>query len=244
MGKLLIGLDFDGTISAIVPRPADAALIDGAPAVLDALIRRHDTSIAIVTGRGVPDVRGRAGRDDIFYAGNHGLEIEGPSMRWVHPDAEAERGTIDAIRQRLRDVEADWPEIIIEDKLVSLSVHFRTVEDPAERERIVERVHADAARVGGRVRLMGGRRVVEIRPDIDWDKGTALTKLRDEMAMNDAPTLFIGDDVTDEDAFRDLHQDECDVGILVGPARLGVTTARAFVDSPADVVRFLDALAK
>lgn len=240
-GRLLVALDFDGTLAEIVPRPADAALIEGAADALRTLARRADTVLAVITGRGVADVRRRVGMNDIHYAGNHGLEIEGPGMRWVHPGAQAERGTLDTVLARLENKFAEWPEVIIEDKLVSLSVHFRTVMDTHDNDRIVEAVYAAARTDGGRIRLTDGRKVVEIRPDVEWDKGHAFTKLRDELGMTKVPAVYVGDDRTDEDAFRELNG-ACDVGIIVGHERLAETHATAVLDSPADVVRFLAAL--
>jgi trehalose 6-phosphate phosphatase len=240
-GKLLLGLDFDGTLAAIVPRPADAALVDGAAPVLDRLAARADTVLAIVTGRAVADARTRTGLGNIHYAGNHGLEIEGPGLSWLHPSARASRATLDAMIAALQDALRPWPGIILEDKNVSMSVHFRTIEDPAEDARIVERVHAVARSIGGPVRLTGGKKVVEIRPDVDWDKGRALVFLREKLNLSDAPTVFIGDDRTDEDAFRELNGPH-DAAILVGPTRTD-TQATAVLRSTSDVVRFLSVLA-
>jgi trehalose 6-phosphate phosphatase len=242
-GHLLLGLDFDGTLAAIVPRPADAALLEGALPILQRLAARPDTTVAVITGRGIPDVRRRTGLQDIHYAGNHGLELEGPHIRWVHPGAEAERSTLKRVRRELDALQHEWPDVIIEDKSVSLSVHFRTVEDRAAGEKIVARVHELAGRVPGRIRLMGGRRVVEIRPDVEWDKGSALTKLRETLGLMHAPAVFIGDDVTDEDAFRALDTASGDVGIVVGRQRIAHSLADAYVESPADVVQFLALLA-
>ena len=237
-GALLVGLDFDGTLAHIVPTPAEASLLDGAADVLDALARRSDSVVAIVTGRGVGDARARVGMDALHYAGNHGLEIEGPGLQWLHPGATAARPFLDALLELLHESVGRMPGVILEDKLVSMSVHFRTIADPAMDEEIVRLVHTAAARVGGPIRLTDGKKVVEVRPDVEWDKGRAFVYLRDALVTPDAPAIFIGDDRTDEDAFRELR-DPPDAGIIVGTARLGDTRATAVLEDPESVIRFL-----
>jgi trehalose-phosphatase len=240
--RLLVGLDFDGTLARIVPTPAEAALIDGAYDVLQALAARADTVVAIVTGRGVADVRGRVRVEGIHFAGNHGLEISGPGVEWVHPDASAARPAIEALLERLGRVLGGIDGIILEDKIVSMSVHFRTVVDPGLDQRIVQLVHETAAEIGGPIRLTDGKKVVEVRPAVDWDKGRAFVYLRDRLVPAAAPAIFIGDDRTDEDAFREVLQPP-DAGIIVGTSRLDETRATAMLQSPGDVVRFLERLA-
>jgi len=121
-------------------------------------------------------------------------------------------------------------------------VHFRTVTDPDQDEEIVRLVHADAAQVGGPIRLTDGKKVVEVRPDVDWDKGRAFMHLRDALAPAGAPAIFIGDDRTDEDAFRELREPP-DAGIIVGTERLAETRATAVLQDPEAVIRFLTRLA-
>jgi trehalose-phosphatase len=242
-GALLVGLDFDGTLAAIVPRPADAVLVAGAADALARLARRPDTVLVIVTGRGVEDARRRVGLAGIHYAGNHGLEIDGPSGSWVHPGALAARAAIDKLYAALLDEIGSWSGVILEKKSVSMSVHFRTVADAAQQARIVECVHATAARVAPALRLGHGKCVVEIRPDTDWDKGKALVALREKLSLMHAPAVFIGDDRTDEDAFREVNH-ACDVGIFVGRTATADTHATARLADTTDVVRFLDALAE
>lgn len=241
-GSLLVGLDFDGTLATIVPQPADAALIRGASEVIARLSARSDTEVAVVTGRGIADIRNRVGMAHLHYAGNHGLEIESPGKRWIHPEADAHRTTMPDVVAALRDALSEWPEITIENKLVSLSVHFRTVTDEETSKRIVKAVHDAAQPFSEHLRLTGGHKVVEIRPGIEWDKGNAFAALRTSLGLDDAPALFVGDDKTDEDAFREMTG-ESDYGIIVGTKRLHETRATAMLDSPADVVRFLAALA-
>jgi trehalose 6-phosphate phosphatase len=240
--QLLVGLDFDGTLAAIVPQPADATLLGGAADALARLNARNDTEVAVITGRAIADIRSRVGMPHLHYAGNHGLEIESPGKRWIHPDAEPHRTTMPDVVTALRAALTEWPEITIENKLVSLSVHFRTVTNEEDSSRIVAAVHDAVQPFSEHLRLTGGHMVVEIRPGIEWDKGSAFASLRTSLGFDNAPALFIGDDRTDEDAFREMTG-ACDVGIIVGTSRRYETRATAVLDSPAAVVRFLDALA-
>jgi trehalose 6-phosphate phosphatase len=240
--RLLVGLDFDGTLARIVPTPAEAQLLPGAAPVLAALAARSDTVLAIVTGRGVADARARVALPDIHYAGTHGMEIAGPGMEWLHGGALAARPFLDRLMTQLGSAMSDWPGVILEDKSVSLSVHFRTITDPREDDRIVQRVHEVAEEVGGPIRLTHGKKVVEIRPAVDWDKGHALVYLRDLLQLQDAPAIYIGDDRTDEDAFRELRG-AGDAGIYAGPHAPADTLACAQLAGPDAVVRFLAELA-
>ncbi len=243
-GRLLVGLDFDGTLAEIVLQPADARLVHGALPVLQRLAARTDTTVAIVTGRGVADARMRVAMPDLHYAGNHGLEIEGPGILWIHPDATSARPALDQLLRELRQSFAGRGDITLEDKAVSFSVHFRSVEDDAEQAAIARVVHNAAAGLpdAKALRLMGGRRVVEVRPAADWDKGRALHSLRETLEFDDAPAIFIGDDVTDEDAFRVLRGPD-DLAIVVGEERVPETEAGAMLPSIRDVISFLEALA-
>jgi trehalose 6-phosphate phosphatase len=241
-GSLLLGLDFDGTLAPIVPRPEDAALLPAARRALDALAERSDTHIAIVSGRALADVRPRVGLERVYYAGNHGLEIDGPDVARVHPVAHDARDALAALARSLDDALRPIPGVIVEDKGLTLSVHFRLVTDAADEER-VRAVVRERARAHRDLRLSDGRKVVEIRPDVDWHKGRALRFLRDtlEERFGRGPAIFIGDDRTDEDAFRELGETDC--SIIVGDPPGHDSVAQACLRSPQEVAEFLNGLA-
>src|SRR5690606_1466285 len=140
-GRLVLLLDFDGTLAPIVPRAEDARLLTGVGVALNRLRQRSDVDIAVVSGRALSDVRARVGIQGLLYAGNHGMEIEGPGVREIAPEAlalrpqlEAARGSIAAALQEVRGV---W----IEDKVLTLTIHHRET-DPLEEPRIREVVAA------------------------------------------------------------------------------------------------------
>lgn len=241
-GHLLVGLDFDGTLAPIVPLPQDAALPADTRLLLRSLAARPDTLVALISGRALDDLIGRAAVDGVYYAGNHGLEIEGPGVRRVHEAALAARERLADIARRLTAEVGGVAGAIVEDKGLTLSVHYRMVDDPAQADRVREAAHAGAAGELA-LRVTDGKKVVEIRPDVDWHKGRALRFLRETLTADfpDSPAIFIGDDHTDEDAFRELGADDC--GIIVGETPPAQTAARARITSTAGVVTFLRALA-
>lgn len=241
-GRMLVALDFDGTLSAIVERPEQAVLLPAAQEALVRLADRADTDVAVVSGRGLDDVRVRVGIPELFYAGNHGLEIEGPGIRQVHEQAAAARPRLEHCRAGLSDALAGIEGVEVEDKVLTLSVHYRRVRDTGTEERVVAAVRRLC---GGdpELRITTGKKVVEVRPDVEWDKGRATRFLLDALHAEGLliPTLFVGDDVTDEDAFRVVG--EHGAGIVVGREPPAETAATAWLRSPEEVAELLAALA-
>jgi trehalose 6-phosphate phosphatase len=239
-GRMLVALDFDGTLAPIVERPEDARLLDSLAAPLRQLVARRDTVAAIVSGRGLADVRQRVRLHGVYYAGNHGFEIEGPDVERIHPDAEAARPALESCVRALETALADEPGTEVEDKQWTLSIHYRRAERDGAEERVRAAVRAHCAGPG--LRVTEGKKVFEVRPDVDWDKGRATRFLLDAIADGDPPpAIFIGDDRTDEDAFevvRDLGG-----GIVVGNPPPADTRAVAWVRDPAEVAQLITALA-
>ena len=238
-GRMLVALDFDGTLAPIVPRPADARLLDGLDEPLRRLAGRTDTTVAIVSGRGLADARSRVGLEGVYYAGNHGFEIEGPGVDRVLPEAREARPALDACVAGLsRDLD-DEPGVEIEDKEWTLSVHFRRVTESGAEERIARAVREHCERDG--LRVTSGKKVFEVRPDLDWDKGRATEFLLSELGAEGLPAIFIGDDRTDEDAFEVVR--ELGGGIVVGDPPPADTAAVAWAASPDEVAALIRELA-
>ena len=239
-GAMLVALDFDGTLSPIVPRPADAAMLDEARTALESLARRPDTRVAIVSGRGLADVRSRVALDALYYAGNHGLEIEGPGVHRVHAEAQRARPSLDACMEQLQSLTLAAEGVLLEDKGLTLSVHYRLVHEPAAAAALVQEVRRRCAGHDD-IRLTEGKKVVEIRPRVEWDKGRA-TRFLIEQLLPAGPVIFVGDDSTDEDAFRAL--DGRGEGVIVGDPPPVDTAAVSFVRSPHEVAQLLADLAR
>jgi trehalose 6-phosphate phosphatase len=229
-------LDFDGTLTPIVDDPGAARLPERTRAVLAELVER--CPVAIVSGRDRRDVTSRADVPGLLYAGNHGFDIVGGSREHTLPEAEAAVADVRAAEARLRAELADRPGVIIESKRFSVAVHYRQVREADAVEKVKSRVHA--AREGTRLRVRTGKMVLELEPDVPWNKGRALAWLMDVMNLDTDRyfPLYIGDDDTDEDAFAVLPNG---AGILVGP-EVATTLADYRLADPAEVHAFLERL--
>jgi trehalose 6-phosphate phosphatase len=240
-GVMLLALDFDGTLAPIVADPGNAVMLPAARPAMRTLLRRADMYLAVVSGRGLYDLRERVALDGVYLAGNHGLEIDGPGVHLVNAAARLARPALARCLGRIhRSLESE-PAVILEDKELSLSVHFRTVEQPDAEARI-RRAVIDACTMEKGIHLTHGRKVIEVRPAVAWDKGHATAFLMQELLPGgNGPVLFLGDDVSDEDAFRRLHGRG--TGILVADALPASTAAGAWLRSIDDVVTLLERLA-
>jgi trehalose 6-phosphate phosphatase len=241
-GLMLLALDFDGTLAPIVRRPEDARPLPGAVAAIERIRQDPRMRVAIVSGRGLEDARARVGVADLYFAGNHGLEIEGPGVRREHAEALAARPALERCAERIRARIGGIEGVQIEDKGLTLSIHFRRVADAAAGEAAA-REAVDACAGEPLVRVTSGKMVVEVRPAVDWHKGRA-TEFLIETLLGDvpgAPAIFIGDDRTDEDAFRVVAGRGG--GVVVADPPDADTAAIARVRSPEEVVSLLEALA-
>jgi trehalose 6-phosphate phosphatase len=187
-------LDVDGTLAPIVARPEDAAVPDATQAELERLARRY-ALVACVSGRTSEDAARIVGVPGIVYVGEHGLELAPEAERW---------------RERLAEFadEVAWP---AERKRLSVSFHWRTAPNPEAAQAYLERV-AERARAAD-LRPRFGRMVLEIRPPVDANKGTAVRALLAERELRRA--LYAGDDATDIDAFLGLDGLEIAVRIAI-----------------------------
>jgi alpha,alpha-trehalase len=237
--QVALFLDFDGTLSPIVADPADAALLEGVRELVERLAAA--VPVAIVSGRGADDVRARIGIDRLHVAGSHGFEIVAPDgSRRDHPEAAAVRPSLEAVADELRRALVDVPGVVVEPKRFGLTVHDRMVRD-ADVDLVRTATEAAAARHPDLV-TTHGKRVTELRPAIDWDKGRAVRYLLDQLHGADVRPLYVGDDRTDEDAFAALGPEA--VTVMVAPATDAdrTTRARFRVEDPGEVRVLLERL--
>jgi alpha,alpha-trehalase len=238
---LLLLCDFDGTLSRFDPDPRAVVLADGIERVLGSLASREDCSIGVISGRRLQDVRDRVTvPGDLYIAGFHGLEIHTPGETFLHPDASAAAATMHEIAKLVRPRLSDLPGVFIEDKDLSIALHYREAE-PAVRV-VAQALFIEAARAGleaGRLRMLPGSCVIELLPAIAWHKGSALEWIRERIQRVHGPTftVYVGDDLTDEDAFRAVGPD----GMAIA-ASDRVTGAEFRVDGPTGVARLLHSL--
>ena len=243
---ILLLADYDGTLTPIVERPELAALPPGRRRLLRALTESGCCILGIISGRALGDLQQKVGIEGIVYAGNHGLEIEGPGLRLIHPVAQEVRPVLRAIFQLLRHSLHTITGAFVEDKGLTLSVHYRMVEKEKadEVQRTVERVVGGPQKLG-MVRVTAGKKVFEVRPEAAWDKGKAVRLLMRRYGKGGRRSgllpIYIGDDLTDEDAFRVIEKYGEGISVFVGESEQE-SAARYYLKSPDEVETFLSRL--
>jgi len=241
-GSLLLCLDFDGTLSEIVPHPADARPLSGVGEVLSALARDPARiRVAIISGREIAEVRRMLGVErGIMFAGTHGLEIVGADgVSRLAPGVEAAERDLAAARGWLGRNVATTDGFVIEDKRVAIAVHYRMVDPTLARERCAALRDFVEAKTPA-LRILRGKMIDELLPRGIGGKGSAICALLQEAADPKSVPVYFGDDTTDEDAFQQIRDDG--IGVLVGSAR--PSWARYRIDSPSEVRRVLAELAQ
>lgn len=244
---VLLACDFDGTLSPIAQRPEQANLPEETRNALQALAGLSRYTVAIVSGRALSDVKAKVRIPELFYAGNHGMEIEGPNTNHTDPVAAGLKDTLKASVESLRLELAGFEGAWVEDKGFTYSIHFRQVDDERQND-LVDRVRD---RLGpfverGQIVLVLGKKVVDIRPALSWDKGKALAflfkTLQNDRGKPSSRTLpiYIGDDVTDEDAFREVNRYQGLSVIVDSEDR--PTEASYRIPSPRQTTEFLERL--
>jgi trehalose 6-phosphate phosphatase len=214
-------LDVDGTLAPIVSRPELATVPEETRAEVRRLVGRY-ALVAGISGRPGEEAARLVGVKGAEYVGVHGLELAPEAERWREPLREFAAGV-------------DWP---VENKGLAVVFHYREAEDEAAARGELERVAARARELG--LRAQFGRKVLEVRPPVDADKGTAVQALLDRTGLRRA--LYAGDDTTDLDAFRGLDGLDLAVRVAVasaeGPPELA-EAADLVVESPGELLALL-----
>ena len=212
--RLGVITDLDGTISPIMPLP-DPALgtgpLNGGPQItprsreLLAALANRLPLVAVISGRAVTELRSRVGLNGIAYVGNHGIEQWRDGRSEIAPEARKFRASMVEALRELHDLQQTVrvDGLFIEDKRITVSVHYRGAPNHIEAAELIgPAVEAIAKRYG--LRVFPGRKVFELRPPLDIDKGTTLRRLVEEYALDTA--VYIGDDVTDVDALHTARE--------------------------------------
>jgi len=243
---ILLLADYDGTLTPIVERPELANLSQDTRQLLQSLARHPRFTIGIISGRALADLKNKVNISGIIYAGNHGLEIEGPGVSFVNPLARELRPILRIMHYVLSRALGTIRGVLVEDKGLSLSVHYRLVERHKVREveNILQRV-IGGAQAAGKAKIAYGKKVYEVRPAVAWDKGKAIKLLMKRYGKGGRKSglslMYFGDDLTDEDGFRVIENYGNGISVLVGePERY--SAARYFLKSPAEVAAFLGIL--
>lgn len=238
-------LDYDGTLTGIMPHPDDAVLSDSARQLLRRVA--EVLPVAVVSGRDRPNVERMVGIDHLTYAGSHGFDVEVAGGEAVKSPVDGDwTEVLDKAEQQLHDGLADVAGSLVERKKFSIAAHYRGV---AEEDYSAFRAVLDGvARDFPDLKEKTGKKIFEFQPAIDWDKGRCVLWLLEALDLRrpDIAPLFLGDDVTDEDAFAALQGTEGGLGIVCADAgdEPDRATAAAFrVDDPDQVLTLLARLA-
>ena len=231
----ILFLDYDGTLVPICKEPSLAVLSLDTKRMLKDLLRNPFLSVGIISGRSLEEIRKMVGIRDLLYAGNHGYEIKFKKRVWTHPDLEGFasglKKIVRAVHRRTRGVKG----IIVENKKFTASIHYRNVTSHSPGA-VLEIITGVLAPYPETFTVSRGKKVFEIRPRIEWDKGKAIERLTELLAVRTKlMRIYIGDDQTDEDAFSVLGKG--DISIRVG-AKKG-SQARYYLRGSGEVVTFL-----
>jgi trehalose-phosphatase len=237
---ILLLLDYDGTLTPIAETPEKAVISKEAKELLQKLSGSSYCALGIISGRPVEDVKNIVGIRDIIYAGNHGLEIEGPKIKF-------ESQVPPRLKSVIRNIAEEMPKrlsvingVLIEDKGLTLSIHYRLVDrkDMPAFEQIFSEVTGPYI-ICGKIKISSGKEVYEIKPPVKWDKGKVVLWLMARQQFASAEKMvfpvYIGDDITDEDAFKVLKEK----GLTVFVGEPGSSIADYYLKNTEEVTRFL-----
>ncbi|MDH4270172.1 MAG: trehalose-phosphatase [Dehalococcoidia bacterium] len=248
--QILLFLDYDGTLTPIVTRPEMAVLSSRTRRILKKISRHSLFKLAVISGRGLTEIKTLLGLENIAYAGNHGLEIECPpcycqgrspeETTFTHPIAKEFQPRLERLEQRLRKRLAGIDGVFIQNKGLSLSIHYRLARQTELRR--IQRLSLEAVgygQAGDKLQVTEGKEVLEVRPPVKWDKGKAIEWLMEMYRTPGSLPIFAGDDVTDEDGFEVLHK-VGGISVLVGEDK--ASSAHYYLESPEQLHRWLEKL--
>jgi alpha,alpha-trehalase len=234
---LALFVDYDGTLTPIVAQPEDARLGEGMRSHLKAL-SRHCT-VAIVSGRDRADVQHIVGLENLYYAGSHGFDIAGPGdLHMQQPEAQESLPELDQAENQLRQKLTEMQGVKVERKRFAIAIHYRNAQVATETiESAVNEVQGKFPSL----RKKSGKKIFELQPDVDWDKGRAICWLMDKLDLTPPQVvpMYLGDDTTDEDAFCAL----ADIGITLRVGDQATDTQAQYLLPDTDAVEeFFQAL--
>ena len=233
--KIELFLDYDGTITPIVETPEKARLLKSTKEILQQLSKLPKYQITIISGRAIDDIRSLVGIASINYVGNHGYEMMVPGVEIENLASPGYYDLLNSLKNEINNKLIDFPGAFIEDKGVTISIHYRQVNP--DQAVILEHVLYRMTQPGfesNKIRFNMGKKVFEIRPPLDWDKGKAVEWILEK--QNGFP-IYIGDDTTDEDAFFALK--DKGITVYVGSQYREFSCAQYFLNSTDEVIKFL-----
>lgn len=239
--SLFLFLDYDGTLTPIASGPSKAKLSGCVRQMLRELKVVKGVKVAIVSGRSLANLKQYVRIPGLIYAGNHGFEAEGRGISYVHPVALALEHSFGRMTRQLKRAFAPFRGVLVEHKTFGVSVHYRHLRS-RERIQMAKQILLQKLKSLRHtpVVLADGKKVWEVRPTDKWHKGETVSWLMRRVSHLEKKSYFpvyMGDDVTDEDAFRAIRKKG--VGIKVISGKRGRSQARYYVRSTVEAVRFL-----
>jgi len=236
--QVLVFLDFDGTLAPIAATPAEARMNEQTSEALHALAQAPRARVAILSGRPLSFLARRFDDRRFFCGGNHGLEMRGPGFQFCPPGAEALRPEVHAVARRATNALGGIPGVLIEDKGLTMSVHYRRIPTGRQHE-FQQELQTFRQQTNSRsFRWRRGKMIWELLPNLDWHKGRAAEILCRHLRSR--TTVAMGDDITDEDMFRSLKSR----GPTVRVGRRIDSLATYYLSKQSDVPDFLRQLAE
>jgi len=240
--RIVLFLDYDGTLTPIVKSPDKAFLSSSTRKILKELSDNRKITVSIVSGRSLQKIKKLVALDNIYYAGCHGMEIEYAGKTFVVPDAKKSLPILKRLKKKLRKELCCIKNVEIEDKGLVLAIHYRNVRKGCVLQ--LKKIFSENVRpylYSKKIRIANGKKVIEVRPPVDWDKGRYCLYLLKKLERKGKSLLpvYIGDDETDETCFKALRRSGVTI-FVKGEKRS--SQAVYYLNSPAEVRALLKGL--
>ena len=237
---IFLFLDCDGTLAPIVNTPDKVIISQETKKLLGSLSQKKNCRIAIISGRTLADIKKRFGLKNIIYSGNHGFQIEGPKIKHELAVPLGYKKALWRIKTRLKEKLSGIKGVFVEDKKLSLALHFRLA-DKRQLSFIKTVFHESIILylVKNKIKVRPGKKILEVRPPLRWDKGKIVLWLLSRqifaLKKDNILPIYIGDDLTDEDAFKALKNK----GLTVFVGKPGNSKADYYLKNTEEVTKFL-----
>ncbi|GLI52460.1 trehalose-phosphatase [Thermodesulfovibrio yellowstonii] len=230
--KIFILFDFDGTLVPLMKNPDDCYLPDHIKEDFNQIKKK--AKIGIISGRDLEDLKKRISVEGIYYSGSHGLQIEGPDIKYINSDAERLKSVLDEVYTKVKNLSYKISGTIVERKSLSFALHYRQVDVKLRRE-LKNLFFGVLSSFGDRnIKILKGKMVFEVLPAIDWNKGKTVSFILEKSGRKNLP-IFVGDDITDETVFKEIK----DEGLTVRIGYSKKTLAKYFLKNQSEVYKFL-----
>lgn len=245
--QIYLFLDYDGTIAPISKTPDEAKLPETTRKILEEASKTEKIRVSIISGRTLKNIIKMVRIKGIFFAGNHGLEIEGPGMKFSMSVTKKARMAIDEILSKVKNRLDKIPGVLIENKKNVLAFHYRLAKNKNKNKiKSILTAAAGPFLKEGSVKIRQGKEVLEVYPNNDWNKGKAMIWILQMYKALDSiknPIIFyLGDDTTDKDAFKAVKG--TGTSVFVGAPRLAPKIAQYYLNNTEETATFIDMLVK